>query len=123
MAPESKTPTYPKGSRFAVAPERRPAPRSGSFESETGFQAWVVGCGLTFGWKVYHTHDSRHSEEGFPDLVMLRGERMIVAELKVGGKVPTRAQVDWLLAFSRVAGSECYLWDETDRDVIERTLA
>lgn len=42
----------------------------------------VVDAARLNGWLVYHTHDSRRSAEGFPDLVMLRLSRMVVAELK-----------------------------------------
>ena len=34
------------------------------------------------GWRFYHSHDSRRSVAGFPDLVCLRGDRVLVAEIK-----------------------------------------
>ena len=39
---------------------------------EADFQAQVVKLALLLGWKVYHTHDSRRSREGFPDLILIR---------------------------------------------------
>lgn len=54
------------------------------------------------GWLVYHTWNSRHSPAGLPDLLMVKGHRLIVAELKtVTGKV-SEAQRQWLTALARV---------------------
>ena len=52
----------------------------------------------------YHTHDSRSSEEGFPDVVAINRDAGIlwVAELK-GLKTPTKpAQLEWLDAWRSV---------------------
>jgi hypothetical protein len=111
---------YPRGTRFRVKQET--PPQASLVESERGFQEWVIGCAVTFRWRVYHTHDSQHSAEGFPDLIMLRGTRCVVAELKRVGKAPDKGLVEWLLAFARVPGCEVYCWDPSDRDAIERTL-
>lgn len=49
------------------------------------------------GWLVYHTHDSRRSEPGFPDLVLChrRHPWLMIAELKVGTGRLTDAQRQW----------------------------
>ena len=89
----------------------------------------VVDAARLQGWLVYHTHDSRSSAAGFPDLVMLRGAYMIVAELKVGkpGTVkgePTLAQAEWLEAFERVVEyGEVAVWRPEDWPTIEQALA
>lgn len=108
----------------------KPLPTQG-MESEGDFQTWVKDVAKITGWMVYHTHDSRRSDEGFPDLVLLRGERWIVAELKAEGKNPTPAQMIWLEAF-RVAGRhpsgesgltpEVYVWRTQDREEIMAIL-
>ena len=41
----------------------------------------VVDLARTLGWRVYHTYDSRRSQPGFPDLVLVR-ERILFLELK-----------------------------------------
>jgi hypothetical protein len=51
------------------------------------------------GWLVYHTHDSRRSEGGFPDLVMVRMSQCLFVELKSErGKLSDEQQqwIDWL---------------------------
>lgn len=72
--------------------------------SEKDWQEVVVSYALLNKWLVYHTHDSRRSEAGFPDLVMVRGGRCVVAELKREGKAPTQAQREWLEALGKVPG-------------------
>jgi hypothetical protein len=39
---------------------------------EADFQATIVETARTLGWLIYHTHDSRRSSPGFPDLVLVR---------------------------------------------------
>jgi len=82
--------------------------------SEAEFQNTVIDlakrCGFEF---IYHTWRSDHSPAGFPDLIILKDGRMIVAELKkVGGQLSAE-QYFWLLEFLEVT-DDVYLWDEDD---------
>ena len=70
--------------------------------SEREFQAQVVQAAEALGYLCYHTHDSRRSAPGFPDLIMVRGYRMIALELKVGRRKPTPEQLVWLAALRDV---------------------
>jgi len=54
------------------------------------------GLAPRLGYMCYHTHDSRRSTAGFPDLVMVGPHRLIFAELKKEKGVATAAQLDWL---------------------------
>ncbi len=66
------------------------------------------------GWLVYHTHDSRHSEPGFLDLICIKGEIQLVIECKgeheklIPAKVAPRTgrylpgQQEWIDAFAQV---------------------
>ena len=63
------------------------------------------------GWLTYHTHNSRRSEPGFPDLVMVRPPRLIFAELKNEKGVVSDAQERWLLELGKV---EDWLYDFDD---------
>ena len=76
--------------------------------SEVNFQSQIVKLAKLRGWKVYHTYDSRKSQEGFPDLILIRDERIIAAELKTRKKTTTTEQREWLNAFVDVA--ETVLW-------------
>lgn len=67
--------------------------------TERQFQDEVLKLARDHGWAHrYHTHDSRASAAGFPDLVLVRSGRIIFAELKaMKGKLGD-AQVSWLKA-------------------------
>jgi hypothetical protein len=95
--------------------------------SERDFQDRVVTQAKLSGWLVYHTHDSRHSAAGFPDLVMIRGNILIAAELKVGNNKPTEAQLKWLKAFAGVGHPShtvhAFLWKPSDQAEIDEVLA
>ena len=53
--------------------------------SEKDWQQAVIDYARLRGYLVYHTHDSRRSEPGFPDLICLRAGRLVVMELKSAG--------------------------------------
>lgn len=61
------------------------------------------------GWRYFHAYDSRRSVAGFPDLICLRGSRVLVAELKTSMGRVSPEQQQWLAAFE-AAGVESYLW-------------
>lgn len=83
--------------------------------TEAELQAGVVQVARLLGFLVYHTYDSRRSEGGFPDLIMVRESRLVAAELKVQGRRMTSAQQLWLDVLSNVHGGvEVYVWREED---------
>lgn len=83
-------------------------------ESERHFQAFVVKLARSFGWRVYHTYDSRRSSPGFPDLVMVKAGRVIAAELKADRGKTTEAQNEWLDDLHN-AGVETWVWRPADK--------
>lgn len=87
---------------------RRTAPMS-----EAQLQAAVIECARALGWAVYHTHDSRRSEAGFPDLCMVRGNRLLFAELKSASGRVSDAQEGWLLALIET-GADVEVWYPSD---------
>ncbi len=89
--------------------------------TEAQFQDQVRQAALWAHWAFYHTHDSRKSDEDFPDCIMLRPPRMIVAELKIEGKDPTPGQEFWLDLFKR-CGGETYVWCPSDIDRVMEIL-
>lgn len=77
--------------------------------TEKQFQAQVVKIAQLNKWLVYHTYDSRRSEPGFPDLVMVGKGAVIFAELKVGINTLTSVQIEWGDALLQ-AGANWFVW-------------
>jgi hypothetical protein len=87
--------------------------------SEGKFMARVVAYAKRRGWLWYHTHNSRRSKEGFPDLVLVRKGEIIFAELKVGDNEATPEQAAWLDAL-RETGAASGVWrPESWPDIIK----
>jgi hypothetical protein len=94
--------------------------RRGSWRSEQGFQGSVVACAEQCGWLVLHTQASFYAA-GFPDLLLMRGTRIIFAELKMAGYCTSPAQDAWLARLQ--AHGETYLWYDADMPEIRQILA
>ena len=72
--------------------------------TETQFQGLVLDVAETFGWEVFHDGDSRRSNAGFPDLVLVKDGRIIFAELKrEKNSYPSKEQMNWLALLSQAA--------------------
>lgn len=89
--------------------------------TERAFQAQVVQYAKLHGWLVFHDFDSRRSEPGLPDLLMVRGSRLVFAELKVGKNKLSAAQEKWVAALS-VTANAVYVWRPEDWQSIELVL-
>ena len=90
--------------------------------SERDFQAQVVQLSELCGWMVYHTYDSRRSNAGFPDLVLVRPPQVVFAELKSQkGRVRPQQEV-WLSALGASDKVTVALWRPSDWDDLERIL-
>lgn len=80
--------------------------------SERSFQAGVVKLARFHGFSlVYHTHDSRRSAPGFPDLVLVnpRTGRVLYRELKTSKGRVSPAQREWLDGLT-AAGQDAGVW-------------
>jgi hypothetical protein len=64
--------------------------------TETDLQDRIIAICKRLGLDVYHTHDSRRSEAGFPDLVIAGDYGHLFAELKRQDRHPTAPQQAWL---------------------------
>lgn len=96
-------------------------------EREAGFQATVVQLAELHGWRLYHTHDSRRSNPGFPDLVLVRDGVLIFAELKSETGRVSPAQTEWLAALEHVEREapgvvSTHVWRPRDWHTIEHIL-
>lgn len=100
-------------------------------QSERQFQAAVLDVARLQGWRVFHAHDSRRQIKpgvhvgdrdaaGFPDLVLCRPPRLLVAELKSARGRLRPEQREWLGLFEQLERVESYLWRPADwENVVE----
>ena len=72
------------------------------------------------GWLVYHTHDSRRSQPGFPDLVLVKN-RVLFRELKTDKGRLTATQKEWIRALWD-AGADIAVWRPADIDDVAHEL-
>jgi len=83
-----------------------------------------------FGWRWCHFRPARTEQgwrtaisgyQGFPDYVAVRGDRLVIAELKSDkGKVSEHQQA-WIEALTQ-AGAEVYVWRPSQIEDIARLL-
>ncbi len=109
-------------------PRRDPA-RRGPLEKD--FQRAVLELARVCKWRCLHIRPAmtQHGWRtplsadgvGFPDILALRGDDIIVAELKAGtGRLSTE-QREWLRAFQE-AGIDAYVWRPDDWPEIATVL-
>ena len=86
-------------------------PKSGS---EAQWQRTVTDFADLCGWNWRHETDSRKSKPGWPDLHMIRGCRVVYAELKTQRGRLTEAQKDYAQMLAPIAAGdnavEYYVW-------------
>jgi len=94
--------------------------------TEQQFTNELLKWAKAYKWRTFHVRNSGYAgntyvqgDRGFPDLVLLRPPRLVVAELKVGkaGTLkgePTSDQAVWLDALAEVGVTEfpieTYVW-------------
>ena len=83
-----------------MSSRRRP---SAARQTEKQFQAAVRKLAALQGWDVKCTWNSLHSPAGEPDLRMVRGQRIIYAELKTETGRLSPAQAETLAGLRRCA--------------------
>ena len=96
-------------------------------EPEKTFMAEIIKLAKHHGYEAYHTHNSRKSDPGFPDLVLCRPAsttspgRLIFAELKSSTGKLTTDQHRWLSVLEHsLPDVEVYCWHPEDwRQLIE----
>ena len=78
--------------------------------TEKMLQQAIMDCARRLGYIAFHPFDSRKSAPGFPDCVLIKPPRLIVAELKTEkGRLSAHQEV-WLHRFLQIDGVEVYLW-------------
>lgn len=109
-------------------------PAALQIHTEADLLRQVLELATTLGWLHHHDFEQknygRRSMKGFPDLVLVRGRRLIFAELKSDKKSskPSPDQEIWLEALREVArywvDMEVYLWRPRDwPEIVEELQA
>ena len=90
--------------------------------SEKAFQATIRQFAQLKGWADYCVWDSRHSPPGWPDLVLVRPPRIVIAELKTETGRLSAAQRKTIALLLGCPGVETFLWRPSDWESIEEVL-
>lgn len=110
--------------------------------TEKQLQASIVHAARALGWRDASTWRSLHSPKGWPDLVLARGLRLLIVELKAEKGRLTPEQETWL-EWWRIFGAavarelrkpratdpretpriEVYVWRPADIDTAYRVLS
>lgn len=90
--------------------------------TEAQFLRQIRDLAKILGWETYHPFLSRWSERGFPDIVLCRPPRLILAELKTDTGRTTEAQVRWGELLAACPGVEYHLWRPAMLDEIAAVL-
>ena len=89
--------------------------------TERELQSAIEKIAKMYGWLYYHTYNSRRSQKGFPDLVLVRGREVIFAELKSATGQLSLEQYQWRAALE-LSSARYYLWRPGDLDDIVKIL-
>jgi len=98
--------------------------------TEAEFQRTVCETLRLFGWRYCHQRPARTSrgwrtaiigDTGFPDIVAVRGDRVLWLELKAERGKLSDEQSRWLAALG-LAGQDVHCWRPSDWTTIEETL-
>ena len=83
--------------------------------TEAQFKDELITQAIMCGWICFY-------DQKWLDFIGLRRNRLVVAELKVGNRRPSRAQERWLAAWRLVPGAEVFVWKPHQWSEIERVL-
>jgi hypothetical protein len=98
--------------------------------TEADFQRTVTDTLRLFGWRWTHFRPARtdrgwrtplSGDAGFPDVVAVRGDRVLWAELKAEKGRLSDEQAKWLAALG-MAGQSVHCWRPSDWPTIEELL-
>ena len=92
-------------------------------ESEESLQNKVIDLLKLGRWVYFHSWSSRHSVAGFPDIIAIRGTRVLAIELKSTKGKLTPAQIAWGQTFTATGKVEYYCWYSEDWDEMVKALA
>jgi Holliday junction resolvase len=91
--------------------------------TEAEYQAQLVQAARLLGYSVYHTTFSIGSDRGFPDLVIVGHNRLIVLEVKSEKGKVRPGQQEWIDAFASVPGVVARVVRPSDEDDVMAILS
>lgn len=114
----------------STAPRPIASARTEARQQERAFLEEIRTQARALGWETYHAFDSRKSEPGWPDLVLVhrRFKMVIFAELKTATGRVSNEQQRWMWALEAIAAEApgvvyAEVWRPADRARINRLLA
>ena len=90
--------------------------------TEKQFESQVKELAKLFGWKYYHPWLSIHSPRGWPDVVLCRPPRLVLAELKAEKGLLSESQKEWAELLQACPGVEYYCFRPSDFDKMVEIL-
>lgn len=91
--------------------------------SEAHFQQQLTQLAGFYGWTLrYHTHDSRRSNPGWPDLVLCRPPEILFLEVKTAKGRVRPEQQEWIAALT-ACGLEAWIVRPVDFDAVHDRLS
>lgn len=100
--------------------------------TEADFTRGVLDLARILGWRSAHFRAARTQRgwrtpvqgdgRGWPDLVLVRPPRVVVAELKADSGRVSHDQAAWLAYLERCPGVEVFVWRPADLDGIAQVL-
>lgn len=125
--------TLPRAPRAPqTGPEGPGRPGVAIPESEAGFMGWITDLADQRGWSWVHFRPARTAYgwrtpvsgslgKGWPDLVLVKRDRLLFVEVKSAqGRLDAEQQA--VRAALVLAGATVYVWRPVDRPVIEEVL-
>ena len=101
--------------------------------TEADWSRRVLDCAKLFHWRTAHFRAAQTVKgwrtpvqgdgNGWPDLVLLRPPRLIVAELKSDTGRVSEEQSNWIAQLAEVPGLEVHIWRPSDWETVYTTLA
>lgn len=91
--------------------------------TERQWQDLVRETAVMNHWLIYHTHDSRRSDKGFPDLTLARTGFLLFLELKTSSGRVTPEQQVWIDTLNSIYGPvKAMIARPRDWDYLSRLL-
>ena len=86
-------------------------------QTERDFQKFVINRALNHGWTYYHAPDNKPDQygrlqnvvKGFPDIVLVKNEKLVFVELKTETGRVSPEQTAWLEKLKKT-GCDTFVW-------------